>query len=214
MYIFDLDGTLTDSNGLWGEVDEEFLARRGLKLTREYQDMVGRAIFPTAAEYTRGYYHLDEAPEDIMAEWEELARHHYAHLVPLKPGAMELLRRCRDEGVPTALFTACRPALCYLVLERFGLSEFFDHIVFAEEIGYEKRDPRCFTRLCELIGAPAEDCTLFDDSPANCATARSAGMKAVGVYDDYYAGQQKTLQTVCTHCVRSLEEAVPLVGLC
>ena len=53
MYIFDLDGTITDSNGLWVEVDREFLARRGLAMTREYEDVVGRAIFPVAGRVTR-----------------------------------------------------------------------------------------------------------------------------------------------------------------
>lgn len=206
MYIFDLDGTLTDSNGLWGEVDDEFLARRGLKTTEEYREMVGRAIFPTAAEYTREYYHLDESPDSIMAEWEDLARHHYTCLVPLKPGALKLLRHCRQAGISTALFTACRPALCKSVLRRFDLERYFDHIVFAEEIGLEKCDPRCFIRLCELIGADPADCTFFDDSPSNCATARAAGMTAVGVYDDFYAGQQEALKAASHQYVRSLAD--------
>ena len=69
MYIFDLDGTITDSNGLWLEVDVEFLARRGLAPTAEYEDAVARSIFPVAAAYTREYYRLEDSPEDIMAEW-------------------------------------------------------------------------------------------------------------------------------------------------
>lgn len=206
MYIFDLDGTLTDSNGLWVEVDGEFLARRGLRPTAEYTETVGRAIFPTAAQYTKEYYALDEEPQAIMDEWEALARHHYAHLVPMKAGAEELLRHCRRTGVPTALFTACRPSLCKLVLERFEWKKFFDHIVFAEEIGFEKQDPRCFARLSELIGSDPKHCTLFDDSPSNCATARAAGMTVVGVYDTFYAHRQEELRSICHRYVRSLEE--------
>ncbi len=206
MYIFDLDGTLTDSNGLWGEVDDEFLARRGLTTTVEYRELVGRAIFPTAAQYTREYYGLDESPESIMAEWEELARHHYAHLVPLKPGALELLQLCRAKGTPTALFTACRAPLCMAVLRRFDLEQYFDHIIFAEDIGLEKRDPRCFTRLCELIGANPADCTFFDDSPSNCATARAAGMTVVGVHDQFYSHQQEDLKSASHRYVLSLAE--------
>ncbi len=207
MYIFDLDGTITDSNGLWIEVDEEFLGRRGLEVTAEYQDMVGRAIFPTAAQYTRDYYGIPDSPEDIMAEWEALAEHHYRELVPLKEGAEEFLRLCRTRGMETALFTACRPNLCRAVLERFDLERYFDHIVYAEEIGLEKRDPRCFTELARRIGAGAERCVLFDDSPANCATARAAGMTVVGVYDRFYAHQQEELERVCHRCVRSMMEA-------
>jgi len=206
LYIFDLDGTITDSNGLWGEVDDQFLARRGLESTPEYRELVGRAIFPTAAQYTREYYCLDEDPQAIMDEWEALARHHYAHLVPLKPGAQELLLRCRAQGIPTALFTACRAPLCRAVLERFALTPCFDHIVFAEDIGLEKRDPRCFQRLCQLLGVRPEDCTFFDDSPSNCATARAAGMTVIGVYDAFYAHQQQALRESCHRCVHSLAE--------
>lgn len=206
MYIFDLDGTLIDSNGLWLDVDIEFLGRRGLEITDEYEEMVARSIFPAAAVYTKEYYRLKDSPESIMAEWEDLARRHYAELVPLKPGALELLRRYRAEGRPMALFTACRPVLCRAVLERFGLMEYFGHIVYAEEIGLEKYDPQCFVRLSQLIGADPARCTLFDDSPSNCAAARAAGMETVGVYDGYYAPRQEEMRAVCHRYVRSLEE--------
>lgn len=104
------------------------------------------------------------------------------------------------------LFTACRPALCRAALERFELLELFGHIVYAEEIGLEKRNPECFVRLGQLLGAPLEDCTLFDDSPDNCATATRAGMSAVGVYDAYYAARQEELKSVCSRYIRSFEE--------
>lgn len=206
MYIFDLDGTLTDSNGLWLEVDMEFLSRRGLAPTAEYEDAVARSIFPAAAAFTKEYYRLPDEPEAIMAEWEALAARHYRELVPLKPGAEAFLRQCRERGVPMALFTACRPALCAAALERHGLGPYFGHVVYAEELGLEKHDPRCFARLCGLIGARPEDCTLFDDSPSNCAAARAAGMRAVGVCDRFYAGRREELRAASSRCVRSLEE--------
>lgn len=206
MYIFDLDGTLLDSNGLWGEVDEEFLARRGFAATREYEDTVARLIFPTAAVYTKEYYHLPDSPADIMAEWDALAAHHYRDLAPLKAGAAKLLAKYRAENVPMALFTACRPELCRMALERFGLTGYFQHIIYAEEIGLEKHDPACFILLSELLGVSPAECTLFDDSPANCATARAAGMGVVGVYDDFYAGYRERMRSLCDRYVSSLEE--------
>ena len=121
-YIFDLDGTLIDSNGLWEQVDRAFLGRRGLSPTREYLETVGRSIFPVAAEYTKNAFALPDSPEDIMAEWVALARDYYARHVELKPGALALLEKLRAEGAPLAMFTACRPELCRLVLERYGLA--------------------------------------------------------------------------------------------
>lgn len=206
LYIFDLDGTITDTNGLWSQVDREFLARRGLDVTPEYTQVVERSIYPIAARFTRDHFHLPDTPEQIMAEWDSLAELHYRELAPLKPGALEFLRQCRAEGRPMALFTACRPALCQIALERFQLAELFRHMAYAEEIGLEKRDPRCFVRLGELVGAPLADCTLFDDSPDNCASAAKAGMDTVGVYDAYYAQRQDELKAVCRRYVRSFEE--------
>ena len=206
MYIFDLDGTITDTNGLWVEVDDEFLARRGLRATPEYTDAVSRSIYPIAAQFTRDYYRLPDAPEAIMAEWDSLAERHYRELAPLKPGAAEFLRQCRGSGKPMALFTACRPSLCRAALERFGLRELFSHIVYAEEIGLEKHDPACFVELSKLVGASLNECTLFDDSPDNCAAAAKAGMDTVGVFDDYYAHRQDELKAVCRRYVQSFEE--------
>ncbi len=208
MYIFDLDGTITDTNGVWLDVDREFLARRGLPHTPEYQRVVERSIFPLAAQFTKEYYHLPESPQDIMSEWDAMAGLHYRELARLKPGAEDYLRQCRAEGRPMAVFTACRPAMCRAVLDRFQLTDLFGHIVFAEEIGLEKRDPQCFVALGRLLGVPLGDCVLFDDSPDNCATAQKAGMTAVGVYDGYYAGRQEELKAACSRYILSFQELV------
>ena len=208
MYIFDLDGTITDTNGIWQDVDLEFLARRGLTHTQEYQRVVERSIFPLAAQFTKEYYHLPESPQDIMSEWDAMAGLHYRELARLKPGAEDYLRQCRAEGRPMAVFTACRPAMCRAVLDRFQLTDLFGHIVFAEEIGLEKRDPQCFVALGRLLGVPQGDCVLFDDSPDNCATAQKAGMTAVGVYDGYYAGRQEELKAACSRYILSFQELV------
>jgi beta-phosphoglucomutase-like phosphatase (HAD superfamily) len=106
MLFFDLDGTITDSNRLWAQVDEEFLGRRGLNYTPEYQEYIIHCIFDTAAGYTREYYGLKETEEQIKDEWLMLARKHYAQ-VDLKPGAAEYLCRCRQEGRRMAIITSC-----------------------------------------------------------------------------------------------------------
>ena len=80
MYLFDLDGTLIDSNGIWAEVDRTFLARRGYPYTKEYYEGVAHTIFPLAAVFTKEYCHLSESTDEIMAEWMELAKDNYAHV--------------------------------------------------------------------------------------------------------------------------------------
>ena len=141
MYLFDFDGTLVDSNGVWVEIDNGFLARRGLTPTREYSDTVGHSIFPIAAQFTKDYYCLDMTPEAIMAEWLDMARDAYARQVPMKPGAEAFLARCAAAGEPMALLTACVPELCRAALARHRLEGYFRQIIFVQELGLEKRNP-------------------------------------------------------------------------
>ena len=205
--IFDLDGTIIDSNGIWLSVDQVFLQRRELTHTQEYQRVVERSIYPIAAQFTKEYYRLSESPEEIMAEWDSLAEHFYREKVELKPGVREFIEQeIKIHDQTLAIFTACRPALCEAVLERFELRPKFSRVVYAEEIGLEKRDPQCFVTLSERLDVKPECCTFFDDSPDNCATAAKAGMAVVGVYDPYYADRQDEMKAVCSQYIHSFEE--------
>ena len=99
MYLFDMDGTLIDSNDVWKDVDREFLARRGLPYTKAYYEGVAHTIFPLAAKFTKEFCNLPDSEEDIMAEWMELAKDAYAH-VTVKPGVRAFLKQCKAEKPP------------------------------------------------------------------------------------------------------------------
>lgn len=96
--LFDLDGTLIDSNHIWQDIDRAFLEKRGFQLTDAYNEGVIYATFPLAAKFTKEYCGLEESEEDIMAEWMEAAQHAYGHTIPLKPGVWSFLKRCADAG--------------------------------------------------------------------------------------------------------------------
>lgn len=213
MYIFDLDGTLIDSNHLWADVDLKFLSRRGLTLTKEYNDFVIHSIFPIAAQFTKDYYRLPESPDEIMEEWRAEAYDFYAHTAPLKPGAKDFLLRCRQSGSELALFTASEPELCRAALARHGLEPLFHHIVFAQNLGVEKRDPQAFPLLGKFLKVPPERCVLFDDSPTACRSARDAGLTVIGVYDSFFEDEVTGLRNVCHRFISGfnqlLEEPFP-----
>ena len=120
MKLFDLDGTLLDSNGIWQEIDVAFLGRRGIPWSEEYNQGVIHAIFPTAAQFTKEFCHLEESPEEIMAEWLDMAREGYAHTLQAKEGALDYLARCAARGERMALFTSAEPSLCRAALENSG----------------------------------------------------------------------------------------------
>lgn len=67
MYLFDMDGTLIDSNDVWKDVDREFLARRGLPYTKAYYEGVAHTIFPLAGEVHQGV--LSICPTARKTSW-------------------------------------------------------------------------------------------------------------------------------------------------
>jgi len=208
MILFDLDGTLIDSNGVWLDIDLKFLDRRGLPHTQEYSHTVAHSIFPLAAQFTRDYYHLEDTPEAIMAEWMSMARDAYAHQIPLKPGVRAFLEQESRKGEILSIVTASVPELCRLVLERHGLTGFFRQAVFAQELGMEKRDPRFFQEAVKRLGVTAQECVLYEDAPDNCAAARAAGLTVVGVWDRFYAAQEARVRSGSHRYIKSFEELI------
>ncbi|MBE7004877.1 MAG: HAD family hydrolase [Ruminococcaceae bacterium] len=205
MYLFDLDSTLIDSNGIWADVDRTFLSRRGFSYTREYRDGMAHMIFPLAAEFTREYCHLDESCEAIMAEWMELAKDSYAH-VALKPYARELLERLREKGERLAVFTSAVPEHCDTALAVHGLTPYFERVVYAHELGINKSTREAFLRAAEKLGVAPEDCTLLDDSVRSCRAAKEAGLTVIGVYDAVFADVETEMPGVCDRFIHSLGE--------
>lgn len=206
MILFDFDGTLVDSNGVWEEVDNTFLARRGLTPTWEYSEAVGHSIFPLAARFTIDYYHLDTTPQAVMDEWTQLGREAYLSQVPAKEGALAFLEQCRRQGEDMVLLTACVPEFCRAALKRLDMDGYFAQIIFVQELGMVKKDPATFVHVLELLGAKPEESTLYEDSPGACAAAKKAGLTVVGVYDPFYARYEEELKGLCHQYIHSFTQ--------
>ena len=137
MYFFDLDGTLLDSNGVWLDIDVEFLGRFGIgSVPEDYTDYVTHHGFDDSARYTRDYFRLPLTPEEIISAWREMARSAYAGQLELKPGARGFLERARASGIPRALLTSCIPSLCSAALEHHRLLPLLDRVFTAAGWGW------------------------------------------------------------------------------
>ena len=205
MFFFDLDGTLIDSNGIWKNVDREFLARRGLPYTHAYYEGVAHTIFPLAAKFTKEFCRLPESCEDIMAEWMELAQGLYAK-VSVKPGVRAYLKQCKAEGRRMSVVTSSVPEHCRTALEKLGLEKYFEQTVFAQQLDLEKKSEKLWLAAAQLHGVRPEDCTVLDDSLAACQGARSAKMRVVGVHDPFFSQDEKAMRNFCDVYLQSFEE--------
>ncbi len=205
MYLFDLDGTLVDSNGVWAGVDRAFLARRGMPYTQEYYEGVAHTILPKAAVFTKEYCGLAESCEEIIAEWMELAKDSYAHVV-LKPYTVELLDTLKARGERLAIFTSAVPAHCETALETHGLRHYFERVVYAHDLGVDKASPDAFREACRRLDTAPQDCVFLDDSVKSCRAAKAAGLYVIGVYDPFFESTKHEMPAACHRFIESFSE--------
>ena len=159
--IFDLDGTLLDSLGVWAEIDCLFLKKRGIPVPPDYQHAV-----------------------KVVAEWMEMIRSAYAHDVALTPFAAEYLSKLRADGVKIAAATSGDPTLFLPALARHGVKELFSAFVTTAEVGKGKRHPDVYLEAARRIQTPPSECAVFEDVLAAIKTARAAGFYTVAVREE------------------------------
>ena len=182
-YIFDLDGTLLDSTGVWDEIDHSFLQKRGIAVPPDYADAIAPMTFTETANYTIERFGLSESPESLMREWRDMAIDIYSTSVELKPYAKELLLALHERRDPLAVATSATEAVFRPALRRHGIHDLFDVICTSEEAGYGKTRPDVFLLTAERLGVSPHDCIVFEDILAAIKSAKSIGMTVYGVYD-------------------------------
>jgi len=182
-YIFDLDGTLLDSMGLWLNIDIEFLRKRGLAAPDDYADKVSSMSFQEAATYTIGRFGLPDTVDGLLQEWNDMAVFAYGHTIRMKPYAKEYLLTLKERGTKLAIATSAIPELCELALRSHGIYDWFSIICNSNEVGCGKSRPDIFLLAAKKLGVDPRDCIVFEDILDAVKSAKNVGMIVCGVYD-------------------------------
>jgi HAD superfamily hydrolase (TIGR01509 family) len=182
--IFDLDGTLIDSMGVWKKIDVDFLAKRGLDVPPDYFMAIGSLGFMETANYTIERFALSESADDLMREWNEMAAFEYGNKIALKPHVREYLELLKARGIKLGIATSSPDELCYPALDNNNIRGFFGAICSAGDVARGKDFPDVFIHTAEELSVLPESCLVFDDILQAIKSAKLAGMFAWGVYDD------------------------------
>ena len=205
-YLFDLDGTLLDSMGVWEQIDVDFLTRRNIPVPEDYAQAIAPMGFRRAAEYTIARFGFSQSPEEIMEEWHQMAVEQYAHHLSRKPGAKEYLEELKQQGKPLAVVTASYPELYQHALERGGVLDLFDTIVTVNQVPRGKGFPDIYLEAAKRIQVPPQQCAVFEDITQGIQGAKAADCLAVAVYDSANQGQWDQTKALADLSIRSFEE--------
>ncbi|MFF0613680.1 HAD family hydrolase [Nocardia tengchongensis] len=175
--LWDMDGTLLDSEKLWDMALRELAGQYGRELTDAVRHALIGASGPNAFRILfdgLGIEHTLEAVEEA-AEWMEArVTELFRGPVPWRPGARETLDLVRAAGVPMALVTNTKRSLAEYGLDTIG-REYFGATVCADEVPHGKPAPDVYLRAAELLGVAPEHAVAIEDSPTGSIAAQAAG---------------------------------------
>ena len=193
--IFDMDGTLVDSLSfwdiLWGKIGEKYLNIKGFKPSEEIDKSVRTMIFSKAMGYVKDVCGIDASEEELVEFGTSSLADHYRETVGLKDGARELLDDFAERGIKMCLATATDMKYVHIALEKLDLIKYFDAVMSCADIGKGKDKPDIYLNAVDALGFDREDVCVFEDSYVALETAKSIGLKTVGIYDKYNFGQDR-----------------------
>ena len=180
--LWDLDGTLVNSEEYHWQSWRDALAPEGLSITYDqFLGSFGMKNDPIMRLWLGDGYtparsvRIAEAKE---ADYRRLAQLH--GLTPL-PGAREWVTRLKAGGWRQAIATSAPRANAEVMLVALDMTSLFDAVVVAEDVSHGKPDPEVFLAAAARVGAPPSCAIVVEDAAAGIEGARRAGMRSVGV---------------------------------
>ncbi len=173
--LFDMDGTLTDSERLWTIALDRVAAFHGGTLSRPTREaMVGQDMWATIAlmNHELGIQTDSRVTARMLTDQ---TKQIFRDGLPFKPGAAELLAAVRTAGLRTALVTATHRELVEIALDTLG-HNMFDATVCGDEVAHNKPDPEPYRRALELLDLAPDACLVIEDSVAGSRSAVGAGI--------------------------------------
>jgi HAD superfamily hydrolase (TIGR01509 family) len=180
--LWDLDGTLVDSEDYHWQAWRDILAPEGLSITYEqFLASFGRKNDPIMRDWLGAGYTPARGARLADAKEADYRRLVAAHgLTPL-PGAREWLTRLHGAGWKQAIVTSAPRANAAVMLDALGLGHVFESVVVAEDVTVGKPDPEVFLTGAARLGVPPARAIVVEDAASGIEGARRARMKSVGV---------------------------------
>lgn len=182
--IFDMDGTLLDTEAVFKTIVYEVFAELGYEMTEAvHMGMVGSSHEATSALLTQTY-----GAAFPYALFEEKCRagmllHMRETAIPIKTGAAELIVALREHNVPLAVATSSRTHHAVPHLTAAGVIDYFDTIVTRDDVTNPKPHPEPFLTAAKRLTVEPNRCIAFEDSVVGVRAAHAAGMRTVMVPD-------------------------------
>ena len=201
--IFDMDGTLIDSIGVWNITDQKLIEEYAgitidldtIQLERDsfLHSNQDSDIYVAYCEYLINKYgfSIQNAEELLNIRWDKSGEVLEGEM-DFKPDVVELISKLKVLGFTLVLATMTTQVQLDIyskknnkMLEQMDISQVFDLIARKEDVKNKKPDPEIYNMIMQHYNARPNECLIFEDSYTGVLASKNAGIEVVNVYDKY-----------------------------
>lgn len=183
--IFDMDGVISDTQGHYSQVESEILSRYGISLTpteitEKYSGVRTKEFFQELLSQQSKPFDIDDLIQEEHEKIIELA----SKSVDTISGAIDLIKRLKDQGYKLAIASSSISKYVEFVLTTLEIKNYFDAIVSGDMVTNGKPDPEIFLLAANKLEIAPNLCLVIEDAKSGMEAARRAGMVCIGLVTD------------------------------
>ncbi|KAH0572258.1 Beta-phosphoglucomutase [Spironucleus salmonicida] len=206
-YVFDFDGTLTDSINIWETIDLQVYSQFNIPydLEKHFQVTMGFSMFDIASWIIQYNKLSNVKPEQIMDAYRTHSESIFATQIKFVPGAEKFLNYLIAQNIPFGIATASPIYVIDAFLNNYqSIKKHVQAVVSCDDVGKSKPDPAVYLECMKRIGAEPSQCAVFEDSLHGLQGAVNSGCLVVGILTDKRMYDQK--KHLCMIEIQSYEE--------
>lgn len=209
-YLFDFDGTLVDSMPTFIGMMKRILDENNISYGEDLIKIITPLGYKGTAIYFKEKLGIKLSLEEIAALMTKYAIEEYTQNIPAKNNVVKTLEALKSRGAGLNILTASPHFMLDPCLKRLGIYDIFDNVWSCDDFETSKADPNIYVMAAEKIGVPVGEVLFLDDNINADKTAKEAGMKVCGVYDESSADCENEIRSVADYYIRDFSELLDI----
>lgn len=204
--IFDLDGTLLDSTGMWRQVDGRLMAHYGKEVPPDLSETVQRMSIEEFSQFFVEEFDLPVTPEQIVQQVADMVAEEYREKLQLKPHVPEILDWLDQQDIPYGVATATYGELAEAALRRLHVWERLRFLLTEQDAGTPKTQPKIFQLAAQELHLGRRQIAVVEDSLHALEGAKNGGFFTIGIADPENAPVWKEICATATVHIHDILE--------
>lgn len=205
-FLFDFDGTLVDSMPTYISAMLRILKENNIAYSSDIIKIITPLGVNGTAEYYKNILGVNKSKEEIIALMKNYMSEAYYHTIPAKENVIPVLKELKARGACLNILTASPHITLDACLKRLGIFDLFDNVWSCDDFNTTKANPEIYVMAAKRLNKGVEDVLFLDDNLNADKTAKLAGMKVCGVYDDSSKDYTNQIKAISDYYIYNFSE--------